>query len=99
MGNHQGPAMQTTTFQRLVLTECEAAYMIVREAAMWLRERDLPTWLVPEDIYRQRHMRGENYSLFMGNELGAVVTLTMYRPESWAEHLPETEFMWLATLA
>jgi GNAT superfamily N-acetyltransferase len=91
--------MKTITFHRLVPTEFEAAYMIVREAAMWLRERDLPTWLVPQDIYRQRHLRGENYGLFLSNELRAVVTLTTYRPGSWAEYLPETEFMWLATLA
>lgn len=91
--------MQTMTLRGLVAADFEAAYMIVREAAMWLRERDLPTWLVPQDIYRQRHLRGENYGLFMGNDLRAVVTLTTYRPGSWAQYLPETEFIWLATLA
>jgi GNAT superfamily N-acetyltransferase len=99
MSDHQRAAMETIRFRRLVPAEFDAAYTIVREAAIWLRERDLPTWLVPDDIYQQRHMRGENYGLFMGDELRAVVTLTRYRPRSWAEYLPETEFIWLATLA
>jgi hypothetical protein len=53
------------SFRRLIPTEFEAAYTIVREAAVWLRERDLPTWLVRHDIYRPHHMHGENYGLWM----------------------------------
>jgi ribosomal protein S18 acetylase RimI-like enzyme len=91
--------MQTIMFRKLVPAEFEAAYMIVREVALWLQQRDLPTWLVPHDIYQRRHLHGENYGLFVDNELRAVVTLATYRPGSWAEYLPETEFIWLATLA
>ena len=96
---NQGAAMQAITFRQLTGAEFEAAYTIVREAATWLHERDLPAWLVPPNVYRQRHMCGENYGLLIGAQLCAVVTLTRYRPESWAEYLPETEFIWLATLA
>jgi GNAT superfamily N-acetyltransferase len=91
--------MKIITFRRLAAAELETAYAIGREVAVWLRERDLPTWLVPLDIYQQRQERGENYGLLLDNLLCAVVTLTRYRPTSWAEYLPNTSFIWLATLA
>jgi len=91
--------MTTLTFRRLAAAELDAAYAIVRDVAQWLQERDLPTWLVPLDIYQQRHQQGENYGLLIDDLLCAVVTLTRYRPTSWAEYLPDTNFIWLATLA
>ncbi|HJZ49180.1 MAG TPA: GNAT family N-acetyltransferase [Roseiflexaceae bacterium] len=91
--------MKTITFRRLAPTELEAAYAIVREVARWLQHSDLPAWLVPLDIYEQRQHQGENYGLLVDDLLCAVVTLTCYRPTSWAEYLPDTNFIWLATLA
>src|SRR5262245_25724699 len=91
--------MNTLCFRRLASAEFEVGYAIVREAAEWLLTRGLPAWLVPHDLYQRRHALGENYGLLVDGELRVVVTLTTYYPEDWAEYLPPTDFVWLATLA
>ena len=90
---------QGLAFRRLAANEFELAYAIVSEAAAWLHGRHLPAWLVPPAIYHHRHMRGENYGLLIDNEVCAVVSLTTYRPEAWRDYMPETGFVWLASLA
>lgn len=87
------------TFRTLRYEELEAAYHIVKQSVERLLANQLPAWLVPYDTYEQQQVKGENCGLFLEQRLGAVVTLsTAYRPQDWAEYLPETDFVWLGTL-
>jgi hypothetical protein len=93
------PKKRPGVFRLLTRAELAAAYTIVTQAVNRLRIKHLPTWLVPYTIYQQRHRHGENYGVFLDQHLGAVVTLSpSYRPQAWAEYLPETECIWLGTL-
>jgi GNAT superfamily N-acetyltransferase len=92
--------MSDILFRRLNAEEFAPTYAIVQEAARWLCQRGLPNWLVPPEVYQQRHTRGENYGVFFTETLRAVVTLTRQQPVSWAEYIPkEEDFIWLGTLA
>jgi GNAT superfamily N-acetyltransferase len=86
-------------FRRLTHAELATAYMIVTQAVKRLLMKQLPAWLVPYNLYTQRHGNGENYGVFLEQQLGAVVTLSpSYCPQAWAAYVPETEFVWLGTL-
>ena len=58
----------------------------------WLLSKGIRQWLqpFPLEIYRERQEQGENYGLFVDDELAAVVSLIDYRPDYWEEYLPET---------
>jgi GNAT superfamily N-acetyltransferase len=92
------------TFCRLTLAEFDAAYSIVCEATHWLLDKGIQQWLkpYPAKLYRERHEKGHNYGLFVGDELAVVVSLIggyASKPAEWREFLPESSVMWLATLA
>jgi hypothetical protein len=91
--------MHPAELRLLTRAELAAAYMIVKQSVNRLRIKHLPAWLVPYTLYEQRHLHGENYGMFLGQHLGAVVTLSpSYHPQNWAAYVPETEFVWLGTL-
>jgi hypothetical protein len=86
-------------FRILTLEETAAAYNIVKQSVARLLINQLPAWLMPYNIYEQGQAKGENYGLFLEQQLGAVITLsTSHHPQGWTEYLPETDFIWLGTL-
>lgn len=89
------------SFRRLRDAEFESAYAILSEVTQWLANKGIRQWhaTLPRDLYEARHARGENYGLLVDGEMAAVVSLLEERPDYWAEHLPESNFKWLATLA
>lgn len=93
--------MSSYRFRRLKDEDFAAAYAIVVEVADWLQSRGIRQAQppLPREVYAQRQARGENFGLFVGSELAAVVSLMEHRPDYWAEHLPSTPYKWLATLA
>lgn len=93
--------MPNYLFRRLHDDELEIGYFIIVEMTEWLLNRGIRQWLqpFPPELYVERQDKGENYGLFVDDELAAVVSLIDTRPEYWAEHLPKTRFKWLATLA
>ena len=93
--------MTSFTFRRLKVEELSAAYEIIWEVTEWLLSKGVRQWLtpIPLDIYHQRQVDGDNYGLFVDDELGAVVSLLDERPDYWSVYLPDTPFKWLATLA
>jgi GNAT superfamily N-acetyltransferase len=93
------PNKRPGSFRLLTRAESAAAYNIVKQAVNRLLIRHLPAWLVPYQTYAQRQANGENYGVFLDQQLGAVVTLSAsYHPQDWAEYVPETDVIWLGTL-
>jgi predicted N-acetyltransferase YhbS len=90
-----------TTFRRLGTAEFDSAYSIVCAATNWLLGNGIQQWLkpYPAHLYRKRHENGQNYGLFVADELAVVVSLIASKPVEWWEFLPESDVMWLATLA
>jgi predicted N-acetyltransferase YhbS len=90
-----------TTFRRLAPAEIDSAYSIVCGATNWLLGNGIQQWLkpYPAHLYSKRHENGQNYGLLVGDELAVVVSLIASKPVEWCEVLPESDVMWLATLA
>ena len=93
--------MTSYRFRRLESSDLDAALAILVEVTQWLQTKGVRQWIqpIPREIYEKRVAQGENYGLFVDKELAAVVSLMNYRPEYWSEHLPETGYRWMATLA
>ncbi|MFN8451117.1 MAG: GNAT family N-acetyltransferase [Anaerolineae bacterium] len=93
--------MPSYLFRRLEEYEFAYAYAIVVEVTEWLLSKGIRQWLqpLPPEIYARRQVMGENYGLFVDEELACVVSLIDDRPEYWSEYLPKKRFKWLATLA
>lgn len=89
------------TFRQLVPAEMDAGYACLMDTCTWLGEKGIRQWLrpLPRDVYERRHARGENYALFDGKEIAAIVSLMTYVPEYWQDLIPETSITWMATLA
>jgi GNAT superfamily N-acetyltransferase len=85
-------------FRRLLPDEFQDAYAIVCQVSDWLESKGHRHWLVPAQVYRQRHAAGENYGLWMRDLLVAVVSLERSGPRAWQKVLPDTKFAWLGTL-
>ena len=93
------PNKNSLAFRVLTHEESATAYNIVKQSVERLLINQLPAWLMPYNVYEQRQIQGENYGLFLEEQLGAVVTLSAsYHPQDWSEYLPETDFIWLGTL-
>jgi len=86
-------------FRQLDERDFDTAYDIVADATRWLQGRALPAWLIPRDVYYARQIAGDNFGLFVGVELCAVVTLTTYCPDDWAHYFVPHDYYWLASLA
>ena len=93
--------MPTYLFRRLQDEELDTAYGIIVEVTDWLLNQGVRQWLQPirYEAYAARQQNGENYGLFVDDELAAVVSLMDARPEYWSEELPTTPYKWMATLA
>ena len=93
--------MPSYLFRRLDDDDFERAYAIIVEVTDWLLSKGIRQWLqpLPLELYAQRQVLGENYGLYVDDELAAVVSLIDFRPDYWAEYLPKKPFKWLATLA
>ncbi|MCC6803408.1 MAG: GNAT family N-acetyltransferase [Anaerolineae bacterium] len=93
--------MPSYSFRRLNDDDFEDAYAIIVEVTQWLLNKGIRQWVEPFPtlLYAQRHVMGENFGLFVDNQLASVVSLIDDRPEYWSEYLPKTRFKWLATLA
>jgi|GEM_PF-106423 len=107
-------AMQTNrksdqVFRQLTADEEAAGYQIICDTVDWLRTKGIKLWEkpLPREVYAARHQRGENYGLFEGGELAAVVSLVNGVPEYWREgaqaqtpsRRPADAPIWLCTLA
>jgi acetyltransferase (GNAT) family protein len=91
-----------TEFRCLRMDELLAAHGLIVEVTDWLLKKGIDQWQkpFPLDLYRQRQEAGQNFGLFVGGELAAVVSLIpSYIPAIWADFLPPTPYTWLGTLA
>ena len=64
---------------------------IIVEVTEWLLSKGMRQWLRRSRAKSTRSGRnsGENYGLLVDGELAAVVSLIDFRPDYWAEYLPE----------
>lgn len=88
-------------FRPLAPSDFRAAYSIVCERTNWLLSKGINQWQrpLPESIYAQRHQNGENYGLWLEDELTVVVSLLGEKPSYWQDAVSDKKFCWLATLA
>jgi ribosomal protein S18 acetylase RimI-like enzyme len=89
------------SFRALRSDEVDAAYDLYLRVCAWLKKKGVKQWLLPKlkEKFEERQERGENYGLFLGNELGAIVTLGFEVHPQWPEELGPDKCWWLHTLA
>ena len=92
--------MMKLTFRQIADYEVEEAYEIICEVAAWLLGKGVNQWQepLPKEVYRQRHRKGFNYGLWVGERLAGIVSLTDDSPKYWKDELPQAPFVWLTTL-
>ncbi len=88
-------------FRKLRDGELAAAHTIIAAATESLNARGIVQWprVIPLETYAERQARGENFGLFGGGSLHAVMTLAPEVPERWRDRQFATPFLWLSTLA
>src|SRR5688500_8179587 len=81
--------------------ELDAAYGILVDAVKWLAARSIRQWStpVPRPVYARYQKAGENYGLFDGPTLLAVVTLRQAVADEWKEEAGQEAVWWLSKLA
>jgi len=74
---------------------------ILTAASAWLLARGIRQWTkpYPRDLYQKTQDRGENFGLFDGGRLVAIVTLTDAPPEWNAELADHQPAIWISKLA
>jgi ribosomal protein S18 acetylase RimI-like enzyme len=87
-------------FRRLVDADVDAAVAILDAASEWLLARGIRQWTraYPRELYQQLQKGGQNFGLFEGRRLVAIVTLTSAPPE-WQAELAGQEGRWMSKLA
>ena len=78
----------------------DAAVAILNAAADWLLARGIRQWTTtyPRELYQRAQDRGENFGLFEGGRLVAIVTITSGPPE-WQVELGGQTVRWITKLA
>ncbi len=79
----------------------DAAYRVYWEAFEWLKRNGVRQWLVPtpRGVSARAQKRGDNFGLFVGNELAVVFSLRHEANPHWREELGTARRWWLSTLA
>lgn len=93
--------MPHPNFRQLSPTELDLGYAVYMSAFEWLNAKGIRQWLVPlpRSVYAARQERGENYGLFVNDQLAVIVSLNSGTPPEWADVLTESETWWIHTLA
>ncbi|MGD0915255.1 MAG: GNAT family N-acetyltransferase [Thermodesulfobacteriota bacterium] len=88
-------------FREIQSAEVDEAYRIYIEAFDWLKAKGVRQWLVPlsKDKYLDRQQRGENFGLFIGARVGAIVSLAWEVSPYWQKEVGADAYWWLSTLA
>jgi len=81
--------------------EVDAAYEIYLQTCAWLQRKGVRQWLLPKPraTFDARQDQGENYGLFLGNDLAVIATLSCEVHAYWPEKLGAEKRWWLHTLA
>jgi ribosomal protein S18 acetylase RimI-like enzyme len=87
-------------FRQLQDGEVDAAVAILDAAAEWLLARGIRQWTstYPRELYQRAQDRGENFGLFDGDRVVAIVTVTAPPPE-WDTELRGQDVRWITKLA
>jgi ribosomal protein S18 acetylase RimI-like enzyme len=90
-----------SSFRGLRADEVDRAYALYLDVCAWLKQKGVRQWLLPKprSKFDERQERGENYGLFLGKDLAAIVTLGCEVHEKWPEELGPARRWWLHTLA
>ena len=88
-------------FREIESAEVDEAYHISIEAFDWLKAKGVRQWLVPlpKDKYLGRQQRGENFGLFIGIRVVAIVSLTWEVSPYWQKEVGADAYWWLSMLA
>ncbi len=90
-----------SSFRGLRADEVDRAYELYLDVCAWLKQKGVRQWLLPKprSKFDERQERGENYGLFLGQDLAAIVTLGLEVHEKWPDRLGSEKRWWLHTLA
>jgi ribosomal protein S18 acetylase RimI-like enzyme len=93
-------ASPALAFRQLQDSEVDAAVAILDAAAEWLMARGIRQWTTtyPRALYQRAQERGENFGLFDGDRVVAIVTVTTPPPE-WEAELRGEDERWITKLA
>jgi len=88
-------------FREIQSAEVDEAYRIYMEAFDWLKAKGVRQWLVPisKDKYLDRQQRGENFGLFIGGRVAAIVSLAWEVSPFWQDDVGTDAYWWLSMLA
>jgi ribosomal protein S18 acetylase RimI-like enzyme len=88
------------TFRQLGDRDVDAGVAILDAAAEWLLARGIRQWTTtyPRELYQRAQDRGENFGLFEGDRVVAIVTVTSAPPE-WQAELSGQDVRWITKLA
>jgi GNAT superfamily N-acetyltransferase len=88
-------------FRELRPAEAARGYEVYLQAFAWLKAKGIRQWLVPfpEAAYRQRLQRGENFGVWVGDALAAILSVAYESSPYWAEETGNQSVWWLGTLA
>jgi ribosomal protein S18 acetylase RimI-like enzyme len=88
-------------FRGIQSAEVDEAYRIYMEAFDWLKAKGIRQWLValPKDKYLDRQQRGENFALFIGGRVAAIVSLAWEVSPFWQKEVGADAYWWLSMLA
>ena len=89
----------TSIIRQLAAHEFDETYHIVVDAAAWLQEQHLPSWLIPAELYQQHQIAGRNYGLFDASKLCGVVTISTEIPVHWGSSISHPSCVWVSTVA
>jgi ribosomal protein S18 acetylase RimI-like enzyme len=88
-------------FRGIQSVEVDEAYHIYMGAFDWLKAKGVRQWLVPisKDKYLNRQQNGENFGLFMGGRVAAIVSLAWEVSPFWQKEVGAVAHWWLSMLA
>jgi ribosomal protein S18 acetylase RimI-like enzyme len=93
--------VMVSLFRGIQSAEVDEAYRIYMEAFDWLKAKGVRQWLVPipKDKYLDRQQRGENFGLFIGGRVTAIVSLAWEVSPFWQNEVGAVAYWWLSMLA
>ncbi len=90
------------SFQLLQNKDVDNAFSIICSRVQFLLKRNIKQYsepYPPKTLFIERQKKGNNYGLYNGNELTAIVSIIPnHIPDCWIEYKPKNNFVWVTSL-
>ena len=93
--------MDRFEFRRILDDEVEKAYSIICARTDWLNSKGIKQWTepLPRNVFDDRQRNGDNYGLFKGNDICAIISIVKTCVPWWADETNNEPKWWFETLA